>query len=105
MIKLFIDTSDKDFSKIELVFDKKKIKAINKSNRKSQSLLPLILKTLEENSLKLSNLTEIEVYTKSGSFTGLRIGISIGQALAYVLNIPLNNELIDFKNPVTPEYL
>ena len=105
MVKLFIDSSDKDFSKIELIVNKKDIKVSKKSDRKSQSLLPLIVGTLEENNLKLSDLTEIEVFTDAGSFTGLRVGISIGQALAYALNIPINNELIDLKNPVTPKYL
>lgn len=59
----------------------------------SQALLPLIIKILQKNNLQLSNLTEIEVETGPGSFTGLRVGASVAQALGFALNIPVNAEV------------
>ena len=38
---------------------------------------------------KLSDIDGIVVYKGPGSFTGLRIGISVANALAYGLNIPI----------------
>ncbi len=59
----------------------------------------------------------IVVYRGPGSFTGLRIGISVANALAYSLDIPItatDNDWIEqgvatlqttpAKTPVTPEY-
>lgn len=44
---------------------------------------------LSSNSLTLEGIEGIVVYTGPGSFTGLRIGISLANALAYSLNIPI----------------
>lgn len=92
-IKLFIDTSDKNFSKIVLTINGKKINVFKKENIKSQSLLPLIIKTLKDNNLTFLDLTDIEIFPGPGSFTGLRVGASIAQALAYVLNIKISSSL------------
>jgi tRNA threonylcarbamoyladenosine biosynthesis protein TsaB len=43
----------------------------------------------------LSNITGIVVYKGPGSFTGLRIGISVANALAYSLDVPLAAETGD----------
>lgn len=40
--------------------------------------------------LKLKDVGGIVAYTGPGSFTGLRIGISVANALAYSLDIPVN---------------
>lgn len=44
---------------------------------------------LQANHRKLSDLQGIVAYQGPGSFTGLRIGISIANALAYSLGIPI----------------
>lgn len=44
---------------------------------------------LDENSLNLEQVGAIGIYKGPGSFTGLRIGHSVANALAYGLNIPL----------------
>lgn len=59
----------------------------------SQVLLPLIIKILKKNKLNFKDLSGIEVETGPGSFTGLRVGVSVAQALGYALNIPVNGHL------------
>lgn len=39
--------------------------------------------------LTLSNVTGVVVYEGPGSFTGLRIGVSVANAMAYGLDIPV----------------
>lgn len=87
-------------------------------NQLSENLLIEIEKLLSKNKLKYSDLFGINVYQGPGSFTGLRIGISLANALSYSLNIPIIgstqenwiksgiNELLKGKNQkiVIPEY-
>lgn len=56
----------------------------------SQILLPLIVKLLEKNRVEFRDLSGIEVEDGPGSFTGLRVGASVAQALGFALNIPVN---------------
>lgn len=44
---------------------------------------------LEHNKLGWSDIAGVVVYRGPGSFTGLRIGMSVANALAYSLNIPI----------------
>lgn len=58
----------------------------------SQKVLPLLESLLLENDLTFGEITEIEVTTGPGSFTGLRVGAAIGNALGLLLNIPVNGK-------------
>lgn len=88
-MKLYIDTSDN--KKLILRLDGEEF--IDESqSRKSQRLLPFIDEILERKNKKLADLTEIEVATGPGSFTGLRVGVSVAQALGWALNIPVNGK-------------
>lgn len=68
----------------------------------SQVLLGMVIKILGKNSLKLKDLTAIEVNCGPGSFTGLRVGISVANALGYFLGIPINGEKVG--KLVLPKY-
>jgi tRNA threonylcarbamoyladenosine biosynthesis protein TsaB len=55
----------------------------------SQQLMPEIELLLDSQKLKLTDVSGIVVYRGPGSFTGLRIGITVANTLAYSLNIPI----------------
>lgn len=48
-----------------------------------------ISELLKSRKLELKNLNGIVAYEGPGSFTGLRIGLSVANALAYSLNVPI----------------
>lgn len=61
----------------------------------SQALLGAIQEVLEKAGLKFADLEEITVDTGPGSFTGLRVGVSVANALAYSLGIPVNQKQME----------
>ena len=58
----------------------------------SQHVLPLLESLLSENHLTCGDITGIEVSTGPGSFTGLRVGTAIANALGWLLKIPVNGQ-------------
>lgn len=48
-----------------------------------------IKEILQDQNLKISDIQAIAVFKGPGSFTGLRIGISVANALADSLNVPI----------------
>lgn len=100
-VVLFIDTSQRNTTIISISVDgkKKTIKEISEKD-KAQSTLPVIEKILKLEGLNLSNLTEIKVNLGTGSFVGLRVGVTIANTLAFLLKIPVNGQA----PPVFPVY-
>lgn len=94
MYSLFIDTHSSNIVLI-LYKDKKIIKKITQESNMSHSVycLPLIKELLEGNKLELKDLSLLLVVNGPGSFTGIRIGMTIAKTIAYSLNIPI--KLID----------
>lgn len=88
-MKLYIDTSQRE--EITISLDKEVFKTSSKKE-KSQKLLPFIYEVLIKKKLTLKDLTEIEVNTGPGSFTGLKVGVSVAQALGWALKIPVNGK-------------
>ncbi len=89
MNKLFIDTSSNQKIKVGLKMGKKKFLISRKIDKqKAQVVLPLIQALLKKHELKLSDLNGIEANTGQGSFTGIRVGISVANALSFALKIP-----------------
>lgn len=90
-IVVIIDTSSNQEITVGIRVDGKEyIKKEKIGKQKAQVVLPLIEQLLKEHKLKLSDINAINVNTGPGSFTGLRVGISIANALSYALNIPVN---------------
>lgn len=88
-MKLYIDTSQRE--EITISLDKEVFKTSSKKE-KSQRLLPFIDEVLKKNKLTLKDLTEIKVNTGPGSFTGLKVGVSVAQSLGWALRIPVNGK-------------
>ncbi len=99
-MKLYIDTSDRE--KIIVGIDDKRFESKAKEQA-SQKLLPFIDEVLKEEGKTAKDITEIEVNTGPGSFTGLRVGVSVANAFGWALNIPVNGqnlrkgEMVDIK--------
>lgn len=90
---LFIDTSSNQEIIVGLKINGKDDLIKQKiDSRKAQVVLPLVEKLLKKHSLTPKNITQIEVNTGPGSFTGLRVGVSIANALSYALGIPVNKK-------------
>lgn len=93
---LHINTQDKNLISVTLRQEKKEVATLSEENQYgSQVLLPLINKILENNKLTFKDLTAIEVNTGPGSFVGLRVGVSVANALGFSLNIPVNGKKIE----------
>lgn len=59
------------------------------SRRAAQEVLPLIEDLLTGQNLSLEEIDFLAVVSGPGSFTGLRIGVAVAQALSYTQNIPV----------------
>lgn len=93
MRTLIIDTSNNKEISVGLKIDGKEIiERQNLDKTKAQAALPMIEKILNKNRLELKDLQSIKVNTGPGSFTGLRVGIAIANALGFFLGIPVNNK-------------
>lgn len=99
-MKLYIDTSNSE--KIVIGFDGKNYETGSKID-KSQKLLIFLDELLEKQNIKMSDITTIEVNTGPGSFTGLRVGVSVANTIGWVLGITVNGkdlrkgEVVDIK--------
>lgn len=95
---LRIDTKNQKRVTIELKENGKIVVSLGEENEYgSQVLLPLIMKLLRTTNCELKTLTGIEVETGPGSFTGLKVGVSVANALGFALNIPVNSKKIEDK--------
>ena len=93
---LNIDTKDRKSVMVSLKDKGKVVKSLLKQNELgSQALLPLILKLLDRGKIVFKNLKGIEVEIGPGSFTGLRVGVSVANALGFTLGIPVNGKKIE----------
>lgn len=89
---LFIDTSDNKKTIVVLNINGRDFKKEKESGKnKNQMVLFLLDEILNENNLTLLDVHSVEVDIGPGSFTGLRVGLAIGNALSYLMNIKVNN--------------
>lgn len=88
-MKLYIDTSSAE--KIVVGLNNERIEEVARKD-KSQKLLPTIDKLLKKKKKNVEDIKEIEINTGPGSFTGLRVGVSIANTLGWVLGVPVNGK-------------
>lgn len=100
-IILYIDTIDNKKTVVELYIHGRKKRIAQKTDFwTSQILLPMIQKILMENGIKPNQLTQIRVLTGPGSFTGVRIGVTVANILGWLLGIPINGKKSYSAGPV-----
>lgn len=97
MKTLIINTAGSEDIVIGLNIDGKEIIKKQKLDiTKAQATLPMIEDILEENNIELKDLNSIDVNVGPGSFTGIRVGFAIANALSFVFKIPVNGKISDF---------
>lgn len=95
MISLFIDTSI-SFPTISLIRDNEVLYEFHEEIKSDMSskILPIIDEGLKKSNLTLNSINNIFVITGPGSFTGVRIGVTIAKTIAWSLNkkiIPISS--------------
>lgn len=89
MYKLFVDTHS-DLITLALIKEKEIIKKeINSGKGHAEVLLPTFDNILKENNIEVNQIEEIVAVYGPGSFTGIRIGLSMVKILSYTKNIPV----------------
>jgi tRNA threonylcarbamoyladenosine biosynthesis protein TsaB len=88
-MKLHIDTSNSE--RIIVGINGKKFET-DARQEKAQKLLPFIDEILKKEGKKIKEIKEIEVNTGPGSFTGLRVGVSVANTLGWALRVPVNGK-------------
>lgn len=87
MITLYIDTSDKDVS-IAIIKNQKVLSEITKCipNQHSIYAVAFVKEVLTESALEPQDIDEIVAVNGPGSFTGIRIGLTIAKVYSYIAN-------------------
>lgn len=106
---LHINTKDQKVIKVSLKDHGNVVKSLSEGNEfGSQVLLPLIVRLLRSYTPGVNDqkhtgcvnvnwtmLKGIEVEKGPGSFTGLRVGVSVANALGFALGIPVNGKRLE----------
>ena len=90
MYSLFIDTHNVDIN-LALYKDSELVDTRVKSSslHHSDNIMPLLSELLSSNNVNVHDLGEILCVNGPGSFTGVRLGVTIAKTLAYTLNLPI----------------
>lgn len=90
MISLFIDTSSKNII-VAVIKNKDILSLIMEANDNtlSERIFPLLIKAMNEANKDIKAIEKVYVVNGPGSFTGVRVGVTIAKIIAWSLNIPL----------------
>ena len=94
---LYIDTSDN--KKIVVRLNELRFVRIIEVGE-TQKLLSLIDEIIKKAGTSINRIDEIKVNLGPGSFTGLRVGVAVANALGWALKIPVNGK----RQIVLPRY-
>ena len=83
MISLFLDTADKDIT-IGIINDDKVLYYVNElnDNHLSERFLPLIEAGFKKIDMSIEEVDKIFIVNGPGSFTGVRVGVSVAKVIA-----------------------
>lgn len=90
-MKLYIDTSSNQKTLV-MLGDMELIK--DASVWRSQVVLPMIESLLKTQKKSLKDITAIEINPGPGSFTGLRVGAAIANALGFALGLDSEHKIV-----------
>jgi tRNA threonylcarbamoyl adenosine modification protein YeaZ len=90
MISLFLDTCNHNIV-IGLLNDNKLISSniFSNDNNLSEKLLPSIKQLLDKNKINIKELKKVFISVGPGSFTGIRIGVTVAKTIAWSLKIDI----------------
>lgn len=92
---LSIDTAKANLISVTLQTENGSFQKTSEQKFGSQVLLSLIRQILDEAGIDMHQINDLKVATGPGSFTGLRVGVAVANALAYSLNIPVNGKELE----------
>ncbi len=105
MLSLVLDSANKELL-VALFKDNKKLDETRYEawQRQSEFMLPELDKILKKNNVEPKSISEIVVTLGPGSYTGVRIALTIAKIYAYTLNIPCYaiSSLQVLENPSKP---
>lgn len=90
MYTLYIDTHCNKI--VIVVYKDQEIivkKEVTSNYDHSVTTMPILIEAISESNIEIENINQIIVVNGPGSFTGVRIGVTIAKTLAYTLNIPI----------------
>lgn len=103
MIKLLIDTKDSSNISATIECDGKTFVEVSKTeNKRPESILNLVERVCKKAKIDTSQIDEIFVYEGPGSFTGLKVGVSVANALSFALGKKVNGRVLG--ELVEPKY-
>ncbi len=92
-MKLYINSIKNNSTEIEIKLIEAEGVVKEKSQlaqyEQSEKLLPLIEQVINQSGRAVSEIKEIEVENKGGTFTSVRIGIVVANALGYAWGVPV----------------
>lgn len=92
MNTLLIDTTDRNEVKITIKTSHGNFEKVGVRTGEADITLLTIEKLLQELDLNISEIDDIQIKEGPGSFTGIRIGVSIANTLSFSLKKSVNNK-------------
>lgn len=86
-MRLYIDSTNNLITKVE-VGENQLVKKYQ--SPRDQDVLGAVIEALDQAGVEVSEISSIEVNTGPGSFTGIRVGVSVAQAFSYGLGVSIN---------------
>ncbi len=96
-MKLYLDSTNN--TKIIIRIDGEEFSK-EVSSPREQNVFGFLLECMKSKNITPADISEVEVNPGPGTFTGTRIGVSIGNALAFALGIKINGQV----PPIEPIY-